>query len=176
MERIYKEGKAYSSFYNLLENEKVFFSDYDELDLARIKALSDYGLVAINDEKQIVLSDMAKLTILNDLYCNEAISRYHYPQEATNAISEWLEKGILQESNSLLSKPEIDYFDYLLNDRFVNGPKVRNKIVHGIMQMNQDENVHKYYFYILLRVFTILAIKINDDFCLFDVQRRKQNA
>ena len=67
----------------------------------------------------------------------------------------------------------IDYFNYLLNNvEFVNGLALRNRYIHGVQQVNLDELEHASNYNILLMVFTILAIKINDDFCIRDDNRK----
>ena len=57
---------------------------------------------------------------------------------------------------------------------FVNGLEIRNKYIHGIQQVNMNEDEHKQNYYILLRLFVLLAIKINDEFCLRDSNEEQQ--
>ena len=72
------------------------------------------------------------------------------------------------EGDSLFSIPECKYFNYILNDsQFVNGLEIRNKYIHGVQSGLNDDN-HKNNYYILLKILTIIAIKLNDDFCLYE--------
>ena len=171
VDRFHKEGKEIDSFYELICKEKVFISDYRGKDLDRISFLVGFGVIETLEDGQIIVADIAKVAILRDLFLNEVISKKHYPKEAEPIFIDWIAKGLLRVGNSLLSEPEVHYFNYLLNDtEYVNGPKIRNKYSHGIMQMNPNESVHQDNFYTLLSVFIILAIKINDDFCLNEQQ------
>lgn len=178
VERLVRIKKEYNSFYDLLLNEEVFLTDYYETEIIKIKKLSEYGIISISEDGQIKLSDHIKLTILSDLFKNDVISRQHYPTKAQFVIDDWIEEGILREGSSLLSEQEISYFNYLLNkaDEVVNGLDLRNKYIHGIMQMNKDDAIHEKNYYYFLIIFTILAIKINDDFCLYEKQRKEQDA
>lgn len=171
VDRFHKEGKEFDSFYELICKERVFISDYRGKDLDRISFLTGYGVIETQEDGQITVADIAKVAILRDLFLNDVISEKHYPKEAEHVFSDWIAKGLLRVGNSLLSEPEVHYFNYLLNDaEYVNGPKIRNKYSHGILQMNPNEAVHQDNFYTLLRILIILAIKINDDFCLNEQQ------
>ena len=87
-------------------------------------------------------------------------------------IQEWLNNGYLITKCSLFSKPETDYFDYILNNStFDNGLKLRNKYAHGNQHGIIDERVHEQNYYILLKLFVVLAIKVNDDFVLAEQQK-----
>lgn len=75
-----------------------------------------------------------------------------------------------------MTEQEADYFNFILNNaEFVNGLRLRNKYSHGNEQAITDEGKHRDNYYYFLRVFTILAIKINDDFNLREQQNRTQN-
>ena len=79
-----------------------------------------------------------------------------------------MDRGIIYEECSLLTKYEVEYFDYILNkSEFTNGMDLRNKYSHGIQHVIYDENAHRINYYWFLIVITVLAIKINDDFCLY---------
>ncbi len=168
VKRIHDEGREYRTLYELLKSEIVYVSDFLESDIPNLEKLEQYDLVTIRDDTIVRLVNNVKSMILMDLYYNDVISRYHYPEEAQIVFDEWLQKGLLQEEGTLLSKPEIQYFNYLLNDaEFINGPKIRNNYIHGVTQTITDEDTHRNNYYTLLSIITILAIKINDEFCLY---------
>ena len=172
IERISKNGRSYRSLAHLLLKEDVYLTDYREDKHPVFKQLQENGLVTIYEDGLIKLGDQIKLTILRDLYKNDVISIWHYPDEAIAVINDWLEKGYLIAKSSLLSKPEVNYFNYFLNNaEFVNGLELRNKYDHGIQQTITEEE-HKQNYYILLRLLTILVIKINDDFILKKVKKK----
>lgn len=166
IERISKKGRSYSSLAHLLLKEDVYLTDYRENKHPVFKQLQENGLVTIYEDGLIKLGDQIKLTILRDLYKNDVISIWHYPDKAIAVINDWLEKDYLIAKSSLLSDPEVNYFNYFLNNaEYVNGLELRNKYDHGIQQTITEEE-HKQNYYILLRLLTILVIKINDDFIL----------
>ena len=177
VERIHNLGRDYASLYELLLHEEVFLYDYIEGEKPAFERLAGFGVIEITQNEQIVLADRAKLLIFLDLFKNEVISRHHYPEELQHYFDEMIGDGMLCEESSLLSIPEANYFNFILNKaEYVNGWDLRNKYAHGVMQVNLNEATHKENYYTFLKLFTILAIKINDDFCLYEKQREKENA
>ena len=84
----------------------------------------------------------------------------------------------MKATSTLFSQPEIDYLNYMLNrSEYCNGLEIRNRYVHGIQQVSNDEEEHMHNCFILLKLFVLLAIKVNDEFYLRDVltaSREKQ--
>lgn len=75
------------------------------------------------------------------------------------------DNGLISFESSLFSKPEQDYINFFLNkSQFNNGLDIRNKYVHT--QFKADEEEHHMNYLLLLRLFIIAVIKINDDFCM----------
>ena len=174
IERISKNGRSYRSLAHLLLKEDIYLTDYREDKHPVFKQLQENGLVTIFENGLIKLGDQIKLTILKDLYNNDVISLWHYPDDAIAVINDWLEKGYLIAKSSLLSEPEVDYFNFFLNNaEFVDGLELRNKYDHGIQQTITEES-HQENYYFLLRIFTILAIKINDDFLLKEAKSKEE--
>ena len=169
VERIHKEGRNYDCFIDLLLKETVYVSDYREEERWAFENMASYDLISIGDDGKITLKNLAKLAILRDLFQNDVISRWHYPPDAEEAISDFIERGIISTKATLFSQPEIDYLNYLLNRaEYTNGLEIRNRYIHGIQQVNTNEDEHRQNYFTLLRLFVLLAIKVNDDFCLRD--------
>ena len=165
--RIHNEGKTYSRFFDLLYNEKVYLSDYHEHYIPTINCLEENGLITIEKCGLIQLGDIYKIAILHDLFHYNVISKWHFDPQAFSTIQEWIDADMLVEKSSLLTQQEVNYFDYILNNaEYDNGLQLRNKYAHGNQLAITDENEHKNNYYYFLRIFTILAIKINDDFVL----------
>ena len=166
--RVCSEATQYASLFDLLNTEDVFLSDYQSKEYDAFYHLEKMDIVTISPDGKITLGNSIKIEILKDLYYNEVISRYHYPKEAESVFQNWIDEGILSERDGLLSKPEVDFFNYLLNrSEFFNSLDIRNKYIHGVQHVNLNEEDHIRNYYLLLIVFTILVIKINDDFCLY---------
>ncbi len=163
--RIHEQKKEYASFLDLILNEEVNLSDYKEREHSAFRYLADYDLIEIAPDGLIRVKNKVKVAVLRDLYKNEVVSRWHYPDAALSEIQELIDKGVIIEKSSLLSTPETNYLNYLLNrSEYDNGLEIRNKYVHGIQQVNTNENEHMQNYLILLKIFVLLAIKINDDF------------
>jgi hypothetical protein len=171
VERIHKEGRNYDSFIDLLLKETVYISDYFEEERWAFENMASYDLLAIGDDGKIILKDIAKLAIMRDLFQHDVISYWHYPPDAQDAISDFIEKGIIGTKSTLFSQPEIDYLNYLLNRaEYSNGLEIRNRYIHGIQQVNINEEEHRQNYFVLLRLFILLAIKVNDEFCLRELK------
>lgn len=172
VERINKRNKEYSNFFELVSNEKVYLSDYktnNKKYLKDLALLKENGLIdySMENEGLITLNNFFKLYVFRDLYYNEVISKYRYPQSFDKIFKELSESELIIEKSSLFSVPEANYLNYMLNrSEYCNGLEIRNQYIHGNQHVNPDEEEHKTNYYILLKLFVLLAIKINDDFCL----------
>jgi hypothetical protein len=175
VERIYIDNQKYACFIDLLVNEQIFLSDYAEHEHLAFKYLADFDLIEISPEGLISIKDRSKIAILRDLYINSVISKWHYPPNAYSTMQQLLKEGVIIERSSLFSDPETNYLNYLLNrSEYSNGLELRNKYAHGIQQVITDDNEHMQNYYILLQVFVLLAIKINDDFLLNERLKEKE--
>lgn len=175
VERIEAENRRYNCLVDLLVNEDVYLSDYREEEQKIFEKIAEYNLISFDDEK-IILQDKMKIMILKDLFENGVISQKHYPSNANSAFCDFIEKGIVETKSTLFSQLEIDYLNYLLNRAsYNNGLEIRNKYMHGIQQTNKNEEEHRQNYFILLRVFILLVIKINDEFCLKDKETEEKS-
>lgn len=176
VERIHKNGAMYTCLYDLLLNETVYTSDYCDEELPAFEHIASFDLILIDADGKISLNDKVKLGILRDLFKNDVISQWHYSSYARECITDWLKMGILRSESSLFSKPEVDYLNYLLNRAdYNNGLEIRNKYIHGIQQVNLSEDEHRKNYLTLLRLFVLLAIKVNDEFCIkYDIMEKER--
>lgn len=71
-------------------------------------------------------------------------------------------------SNTLFSKPEADYLNYVLNrSEFSNGLDLRNKYIHDTNSLKEEVFYNDY---LLLRILVLIALKIQDEFFLREEQ------
>ncbi|MDR0841457.1 MAG: hypothetical protein LBN26_08785 [Christensenellaceae bacterium] len=174
--RIHEQKKEYESFLDLILNEQVNLSDYDKREHPAFEYLADYDLIEIAPDGLISVNNKEKVEVLRDLYKNEVVSRWHYPVAALSEIQDLVDKGVLIEKSSLLSTPETNYLNYLLNrSEYDNGLEIRNKYIHGIQQVNTNEKEHMQNYLILLKIFVLLAIKVNDDFGLSEIIAKRED-
>lgn len=110
-------------------------------------------------------NDIDVIWVINELYLNDVLSYHHLDRNKQKIVDILLEKKILKYENTLFSKPEYDYLNYIFNKSdFSNGLDLRNKYLHGTQSMNKK--VQKNDYYIILRMLVLCILKINDEFCL----------
>lgn len=162
-----KEQKWHESFCDLLLKEPLHFEELKTYEQEQVLYLKENGVVAI-DDGVVHISDYRRIAVLRDLYVNEVVSQYHYPQYMGETIQEMVERGVVSYGQGLFSSPEVDYFNFLLNNSsFTNGKQLRNKYSHGVQQSILDEDEHRNNYMVLLVIVTIMTIKINDDFLIW---------
>lgn len=160
----------YKSFFELLMKENVRIEDYYEGYKSDINWLIDHGYISLDSEGYIRICDLTKVYILKDLYNNEFVSYWRYSQDMRVVVDNLESGGIVKFESSLFSNPECDYINYYLNkSSFNNGLDLRNMYSHGTQPSGEEsENIHKSNYIIFLRLFILIIIKINDEFCLLD--------
>lgn len=176
VERIQSQNISYKNLFELLKNEEIYVTDYNSNNINDFYFLEKWDLISISSAGLISLKNSDKLFLLKDLFYNKVVSRWRYPKGLQSTISAWIEQGILITKSTLFSKPESDYLDFILNRKsFNNGLELRNKYQHGTQQVILDERVHECNYFIFLRLFVLLAIKINDDFCLAELYKNSHS-
>ncbi len=165
----YKE-KKYHTFFNLLANEQVKFSNYEDHQKPRLKYLIDNGFISIDNNEFIKVTNPARVLILKDLYDNEVGSYYHYPVDIQQEVQKMEVEDIISFESTLFSKPEQAYFNYFLNkSEFTNGLDLRNSYLHGT-QANPDEiQKHEYAYFTYLKLIILAMLKMDDDLMISNV-------
>lgn len=109
-----------------------------------------------------------RIMILLCLYTFGVIHYYHNIEGINTIkaqkieIDKMIAEGILTFENTLFSKPETDFLNYILNNsEFDNALALRNKYLHGSVTDDKYED----YLYTLI-VLIVYVIKINDDLVL----------
>ena len=158
---------------DLLVNNDDRYQNLTQL-LTGGKSVSDFGLVKdIEDrdwlldkgfliEKETIEPDLNKISLLYQLYEHNYICLQYFKSEELN---KWIKDKKLRVTGTLLSEPEAEYLNFLLNKReFSNGLDLRNKYIHDSIPQNEERQQQDYV--ILMKVMIILIIKINEEFCL----------
>lgn len=124
--------------------------------------LLERGAVVINDG--IFILNYERIRILKELNDKGVICLQY---KDSDILRELISKGEIRVESSLLSKPEWEYFDYVLNKaEFSNGLDLRNRYIHDTNSLDEQQQQNDYI--VLLKMFIILVIKINEEFCLQD--------
>lgn len=154
---------AYDSFFKLLENETVYYNDFKTIQKEKIDFLLSQGTIRIDEAGEIELK-YDRLRMLIQLYRYEYLC-LAYEKTENDPLKDALKNNKLLVENTLFSRPEQDYLDYLLNKhKFSNGLDLRNKYIHSTNSL--DEKVHRDDYMRFLIVMAIIIIKINEEFCL----------
>ena len=157
-----KTEHGYNTLLNLLLHEEICMGDVMEYNLETYNWLIERGSITVKDGLLTLVPE--RVFILRELY-NKGVICLNYIE--SRIIKNLIASGELIEENTLLSRPESKYFDYMLNKSdFSDGLDLRNKYIHDTGSLDEKTQLQDYY--ILLKLLVILVIKINEDFCLYD--------
>jgi len=153
----------------VIENE-IFFDDYSGIYKQNLSWLKDRDFILIDESGRITLTKRS--TIIVDLFRNQAINYWHYPKQYREIVDVMLNQGYLTQENLFFSKPERDFFNYVLNNRsFTDSLALRNKYSHGTSAIEEgNERIHEENYYLFLILLVIIIIKINDELCIRELR------
>lgn len=158
-------GKAYNTFFEMILKEKVYYSDFNKIQIQEIEFLKRREDIII-DEEGVIHLQADRLKILWQLYESEYLClAYEKNKGSIDIIEKMVECHELEEENTLFSRPEQKYFNYLLNkSEFSNGLDLRNKYSHSTNTLNEYAQMMDYFRFLI--VMGLIIIKINEEFCL----------
>lgn len=155
-----KTKSKYSVLVQLINSIECSIDDFYEFQVADIQWLIEKGSLFV--ENDTLHLNINRVAILKQFYDFGYISLPHYKN---NYLKQMICNGDIRTESSLLSIPEYQYIDYILNKReFSNGLDLRNKYIHDSNTM--DESIQKQDYSALMIVMIILIVKINDEFCI----------
>lgn len=150
----------------LLVENRVKYSDFEDHQRPRVDYLIKHGIIE-DTGMQVQLMNVEQFLILKALFDTQAANYYHFSGAGRSEADAMIAKGWATRSSSLLTNAEGMYFNYFLNEvEFGNGPKLRNKYLHGSQSNTDGEDAHFHTYITALRLVVALVIKMNDDFCL----------
>ena len=155
-----KTGSKYDNFVKLILSEEIGITDCQPYNQSAIRWLLERGVIYLEDE--VIKCQKERVFILKELYEKNVISIQYIK---SSILKEMIAEGEIVTDNKLLTKPEYQYFDYLLNNsEFSDGKAIRNRYIHD--SIITDESIMTADYYTLLKVMIMIIIKINDDCCL----------
>lgn len=159
-----KTGSKYDCFAKILVYEDVKKTDYAEQYQGNLTWLIDTGTI-FEDDNHFLRIDPTLLDLLFDLYFNGCVAYSYCNERQKECIQKMTEHKEVEVESYLFTRQEKDYIDYMLNvQQYTNGPEIRNKYVHGNCSL--DPVVHQNDYIELLKIMTLIVIKINEEFCL----------
>lgn len=164
----------YSNFFDLLANEEVKFTNYEEHQKPRLDYLIDNGFITVDNNNFIQIVNPARVLIFKDLYDNEVGSYYGYPIDFQQEAQRMASEDIINFESSLFSKPEQAYFNYFLNkSEFTNGLDLRNSYSHGTQADPNEIEKHEYAYFTYLKLIFLAFLKIDDDLNIYVATKNK---
>lgn len=173
-----KTRREYKNFYKLLLHEKININEYAEHQKARLTYLFNEKIIEVDEDGYLSFKNVKEVQILYDLYSNEFCSYTPYIKlGCKNELKKLIEKGWIYIDSSLFSIQECSYINFYLNkQKYFNGYDLRNTYLHGTQRKNgPDAELHKLNYSILLTLYLLAVIKINDDLCQRDDLLKKEH-
>lgn len=159
--------KRYKSLAKLIENEVVYYSYYEKHLKPYIDFLIDKEVLFVDSEGVLHFKNRYLIDILKSLWEFNCYSYWHLDEKGRKVADDMIQKGWVIVDDHLLSKEERDYFSfYVDNERFTNGSAYRNQYAHGSEPPTEDIEYHITAYYVLLKLLTLLILKIYDDLWL----------
>lgn len=159
-----------NDFIELLNKNKIKRSDFHSYQIAAIDFLINNEIVSLDSQQRIYLTQQQSWKILilqniyqygvdNYYYLNHKVSSKKILKEKQKIIDQMIDDGLLNYEDTLFSRPEIDYLNYILNNsEFDNALGLRNKYLHGaVIEENEEE------YYLALIIIVVYVIKINEE-------------
>ncbi len=170
----YREEK-YHTFFDLLANERVKFSNYEDHQKSQLTYLIDNGFILIDNNDFIQIINPARVLILKDLNDNKVGSYYHYTADIQQEAQQMEVENIINFESTLFSKPEQAYFNYFLNkSEFTNGLDLRNSYLHGTQAHPDELEKHEYAYFTYLKLLFLAMLKIDDDLMISNVIKNRK--
>lgn len=149
----------------LLVEKEVAYQDFEDYQRPSIDFLIERGIVRDTGTRVRIINP-EQFQILAALFSTEAASFYGLSEAGRAEADMMVAKGWITRRSSLLTDAEANYFNYMLNSvDFSNGPRLRNKYLHGSQANRDSEDEHFATYISALRLTIALVIKINDDLC-----------
>lgn len=161
----------YENFIQILNNERINKSMLSQIQLSIVDFLLKEKIIQEN-EKGDLSFDLDLIIILKKLYEQDVLC-INYFQKKEKKIEFLKEKKMIYYENTLFSKNEYDYLNYYLNSKFSNGLELRNKYAHGTHSTDGSQHFNDYFKF--LEILVLIIIKINEEFCLYDDFKKKNN-
>lgn len=154
----------------LLTLENMRKEDFEEYQKPRLDWLISRGTVRIADDGRMLI-DKIRAYVLKDLFTKEAICPEYYDDCFKQQVETLVADGDLRYENTLFSKPEQDYLNYILNkSEFSDGLDLRNRYSHDTCSLDEKQQYQDYLE--LLKIMVLIIIKINEEFCVRLLQLR----
>lgn len=152
-------------FYDFITRCEVPYSVYEEdYRKDRVDKLISNEYVKVDEQGILRPNNKSAIEILGCLWRNRVVSYWHHDKSVREMLDKWKDEGLLEIDDHLLCESERNLFSYYLNNnKYTNGPAIRNQYAHGAIPVGDDVQVHAKNYYILLMLLILLLLKIEDE-------------
>ncbi|MFE9080938.1 hypothetical protein [Bacillus mobilis] len=168
--------KDSETFFDLLQKHQVSIDEFEDYQKTKLQYLIDNDYISIIDGF-LRWKNPLRIKILYELYRYNVISMYRLHDTLQAEVKLMHQENKVEFGSALFSKLEQDMFDYYLNNsKFQNGPQLRNKYAHGRLgnAANSNEEINYKNYLLILKLLIAIVIKINEDFCLYEIVNKKE--
>lgn len=159
-----RTGSKYETLPQLLLNESMTMEDFAHYQQNNMQWLINRGIVISGADGRLLVNN-PRAFILKDLFKNEVVCPSYFGKALQALVDTLVSSGDMKYEDTLFSKPEQDYLNYILNkSEFGNGLDLRNKYSHDTCPL--DENTQSKDYFELLKIMVLIIIKINEEFCM----------
>ena len=159
----YKTEAKYDTFAQMINNEDITEENFAHYQIPSVRRLEERGTISRKPDNTYQLN-IKRTFILRQLYDTEVICP-SYCKKLLPFMDELECNGDLRYASTLFSEPEQNYLNFMLNkSEFTNGYDLRNKYIHGTYPL--DETRQEWDYIELLKVMTLIIIKIFEEFFL----------
>lgn len=144
-----------------LKEDHISITNLSQHYINSLRVLETNRFITINNDI-ITPVNLEKWIIYRYLYDLGSINYYRNISHIRQYLYKGLINGEFKGENTLFSKEECDYLNYMLNDsKFTNGMKLRNKYMHG--KGSYDEPALRMDYIYVCYVLTLIIGRINND-------------
>ena len=163
-----KTQSRYDNLPKMLLLEEMAMEDFHEYQQGSLNWLLKRGTIGQEPTGKLTINK-GKVVVLKDLFANEVVCPSYYGQWASE-IQALVVSGDMEYENTLFSRPEQAYLNYMLNkSEYSNGLDLRNKYSHDTCSLKEEVQIQDYIE--LLKIMVLIIIKINEEFCLREMKR-----
>ena len=160
-----ESGKNETNFAKLIKRYELNISEYRDYGQNDLRFLKENDIISIDESGLISIKDYAVASLLQGLYFQGFFDVRKLGSNYQKVILLLKDKGWIEFSDTLFAKQEADYLSYYLNNKlFTNALALRNLYEHA-GKLNADNNVLFSDYLKGLKIFALIAIKINDELC-----------
>ena len=151
-----------SNFKELISQQCLSYANFHEYQIDYIKLLIDAGICQ-NDTGVISFKDMSQISLLEKIFLYGSVNSISLSESEKLSADRMLDNGWLIFSDTLFSIQEINYLNFVLNNKsYDNSWGIRNKYLHGVPIYDSIQQ-YEYEYHLILLILIFYIIKINEE-------------